>query len=272
MFENDEFDLFIAQHVIEEIEDYESALDEIARVLGRRRQGDPRVRFDSKRERLECHDPNHFGNVWEFGADLLDQLGERFDEVEELPFTEDGYSGTFRIRRHSPTPTGSPGRPPSERSTVLDRRKRSCPATRNGGADARPRTVPWKPMCLGLRPNHGEGWNSTSAPSRRPLSGLNPPARLVRRRRRAHRSNTPEPGRRARRPTVCAGGRQWTVGPLMRLAGNRHDPDQWRLDERPVRGQVDPDRRRAQREHLLWSPSWSERPSNSEPTSSFRCQ
>lgn len=97
IFGDGEFDLFVAQHVIEEIEDYDRALDEIARVLAPGGTALLEIPFDPARERSERQPPDHFGNVWSFGADLLDALRARFTEVEALELQEGAYRGTLLV-------------------------------------------------------------------------------------------------------------------------------------------------------------------------------
>jgi hypothetical protein len=106
VFADGEFDLFIAQHVIEEIEDYERALDEIARVLGADGTALLEIPFDPRRERSEPQPPDHFGNVWNFGADLLDQLRARFGQVREQPLVEGEYRGTLLVCTIREAPPG----------------------------------------------------------------------------------------------------------------------------------------------------------------------
>jgi SAM-dependent methyltransferase len=97
IFADGEFDLFIAQHVLEEIEGYERALDEIARVVRTGGTALLEIPFDRRRERSQPQPPDHFGNVWAFGAELLDQLRARFAEVREQPLAEGAYSGTLLV-------------------------------------------------------------------------------------------------------------------------------------------------------------------------------
>jgi SAM-dependent methyltransferase len=97
MFPNGDFDLFIAQHVIEEIDDYRQALNEIERVIGPRGTALLEIPFDPSRARSEHHPPDHFGNVWEFGADLLDELRKRFAKVEMVALEEETYRGTLLV-------------------------------------------------------------------------------------------------------------------------------------------------------------------------------
>ena len=97
IFDAGEFDLFIAQHVIEEIEDYGRALDEIARVLRPGATALLEIPFDPGRERSERQPPDHFGNVWSFGRDLLDALRARFAAVETVTLEEGAYRGTLLV-------------------------------------------------------------------------------------------------------------------------------------------------------------------------------
>jgi len=125
VFADGEFDLFIAQHVIEEIEDYERALDEIARVLKPAGTALLEIPFDPGRERSERQPPDHFGNVWNFGADLLERLRAGFGEVEARTLAEGGYSGTLFVcgggegRGEEPGGAVAPApRPPAARSVA----------------------------------------------------------------------------------------------------------------------------------------------------------
>lgn len=90
---DDAFDLVIVQHVIEEIPDYERALDEVARVTAPGGVALLEIPWDPGREASERRPPNHFGNVWLFGRDLMDRIGERFGTVEDIEFTEDDFRG-----------------------------------------------------------------------------------------------------------------------------------------------------------------------------------
>lgn len=110
-FADDDFDLFIAQHVIEEIEDYDDALDEIARVLREGGTALLEIPFDPDLPHSRRQPPDRFGNVWRFGADLLDELRARFASVAPLTLSEAAYTGTLLVcRAGRPVPAATPGR------------------------------------------------------------------------------------------------------------------------------------------------------------------
>lgn len=122
LFADDEFDLFIAQHVVEEIEDYGGALDEIARVLGEGATALLEIPFDPDLPRSRSQPPDRFGNVWTFGADLLDELRARFGAVEPLPLAEGGYRGTLLVCRAGRPLVTAPGRAAGESPSAAENR------------------------------------------------------------------------------------------------------------------------------------------------------
>ncbi len=87
------FDLVIAQHVIEEVPDAYRALDEVRRVLSAGGLALLEIPHDKGLERSASQTPNHFGNLWSFGRDLLDELGKRFNAVESRALREGDYRG-----------------------------------------------------------------------------------------------------------------------------------------------------------------------------------
>jgi SAM-dependent methyltransferase len=91
--------LVMAQHVIEEILDYESALAEIARVLGPDAHALLEIPFDAARARSERQEADGFGNVWRFGADLPDIARRHFDELSVVDLAEGVYSGHLLVCR-----------------------------------------------------------------------------------------------------------------------------------------------------------------------------
>ncbi|MFI5009023.1 MAG: class I SAM-dependent methyltransferase [Solirubrobacterales bacterium] len=99
MFAEDSVQLVIVQHVIEEIPDYELAVAEIARVLAPGGTALLEIPFDPRLERSERQPPNHFGNVWRFGADLPDRLRAHFSEVELVGLHEAEYFGRLLVCR-----------------------------------------------------------------------------------------------------------------------------------------------------------------------------
>lgn len=96
------FHLFITQHVIEEIVDYEAALAEIARVLRAGGVALLEIPYDPDAPSSEPCDPDRFGNVWHFGADLVARVREHFASVEVVPLAQDGYGGRLLSCRTAP--------------------------------------------------------------------------------------------------------------------------------------------------------------------------
>lgn len=91
------FDLFLAQHVLEEIAEYERALDEIARVLRRGALAVIEIPFDPQLRHSRRQAPDHHGNVWVFGADLLPVVEARFERMQVLEMVEQPYSGRLLV-------------------------------------------------------------------------------------------------------------------------------------------------------------------------------
>jgi SAM-dependent methyltransferase len=89
------FDLFLAQHVVEEIEDYAAALAEVKRVLRPGGLALIEVPIDVYREQTVGQEPDGFGNVWSFGADAVELFSAVFPRVEPLPLREGSYRGTL---------------------------------------------------------------------------------------------------------------------------------------------------------------------------------
>ncbi|UGS38808.1 class I SAM-dependent methyltransferase [Capillimicrobium parvum] len=95
-FNDHVFGLFVTQHVVEEIEDYERALDEIARVLAPGGHALMEIPFARGRTTRRA-EPNRYGNVWAFGEDLLDRVAERFDALECVALAEGQYRGELLV-------------------------------------------------------------------------------------------------------------------------------------------------------------------------------
>jgi SAM-dependent methyltransferase len=91
--------LIMAQHVIEEILDYESALAEISRALGAGGSALLEIPFDPGCLRSERQEADGFGNVWRFGADLPDVVRRHFDDLSVLRMAEGVYSGHLLVCR-----------------------------------------------------------------------------------------------------------------------------------------------------------------------------
>jgi SAM-dependent methyltransferase len=91
------YELFIAQHVIEELIDYPAALDEAARVLEDGGRALLEIPFDDNRPTTTRQAPDRYSNVWSFGSDLRDELAARFARVTHVAVSEGAYSGGIFI-------------------------------------------------------------------------------------------------------------------------------------------------------------------------------
>jgi SAM-dependent methyltransferase len=100
-FAENSMHLVIVQHVIEEIVNYEAALAELARVLAPEGTALLEIPFNPALESSERHPPNHYGNVWRFGADLPSRVGAHFAEVSVVELKEAGYAGPVLVCRHA---------------------------------------------------------------------------------------------------------------------------------------------------------------------------
>lgn len=92
-FADDSAQLVIAQHVIEEIVDFQRAFAEIARVLRADGIALLEIPFDTALPRSQSQPPAAFGNVWRFGAELPDLAREHFGEVDVLCYREGRHRG-----------------------------------------------------------------------------------------------------------------------------------------------------------------------------------
>jgi SAM-dependent methyltransferase len=93
------FALLLAQHVIEEILDYERALTEIARVLDAGGHALLEIPFDPVRPSSERQPADGFGNVWRFGADLPEVVRRHFGALDVLAMAEGVYTGHLLVCR-----------------------------------------------------------------------------------------------------------------------------------------------------------------------------
>lgn len=93
------FDLFITQHVIEEIVDYERALSEVERVLRVAGTALLEIPYDPDLRLSERHDPDRFGNVWRFGVDMVTRVRDRFERVDVISLEEGEYRGRLLVCR-----------------------------------------------------------------------------------------------------------------------------------------------------------------------------
>jgi SAM-dependent methyltransferase len=91
--------LVMAQHVIEEIVDFQRAFAEIARVLCADGAALLEIPFDPALSRSQSQPPAAFGNVWRFGAELPELAREHFAEVDVLCYREGRHRGQLFICR-----------------------------------------------------------------------------------------------------------------------------------------------------------------------------
>ena len=98
---NGTMDLVIAQHVIEEIPEYERAISEVSRVLHGSGSALLEIPFDPSRLRSEPHQPDGFGNVWRFGADLPETVRKYFAHVDIVSLAEQSFTGRLLACRKS---------------------------------------------------------------------------------------------------------------------------------------------------------------------------
>lgn len=89
------YDLFLLQHVLEEVLDYRSALDEISRIIRGGGVAYLEIPWQPGRPDTTTKSPDRYNNVWSFGADLLDELHARFSRVDVLRLGEDRYVGDY---------------------------------------------------------------------------------------------------------------------------------------------------------------------------------
>lgn len=101
LFADGSMHLVIVQHVIEEIPDFELAIAELARVLAPAGTALLEIPFDPGQERSERQPPNHYGNVWRFGADLPGTVAEYFADVDVVGLQEGQYFGRLLVCRHT---------------------------------------------------------------------------------------------------------------------------------------------------------------------------
>jgi SAM-dependent methyltransferase len=97
LFDRGSFELVLAQHVIEEIPAFETALAEIARVLAPGGTALLEIPFDPALERSQRHAPGRYGNVWRFGADLPGVLAARFGQAGIVELREARYFGRLFV-------------------------------------------------------------------------------------------------------------------------------------------------------------------------------
>jgi SAM-dependent methyltransferase len=99
LFDRGSIELVVAQHVIEEIPAFQTALAEIARVLAPGGTALLEIPFDPALERSQRHPPGRYGNVWRFGADLPGVVAGHFGQAEIVELREARYFGRLFVCR-----------------------------------------------------------------------------------------------------------------------------------------------------------------------------
>jgi SAM-dependent methyltransferase len=99
LFDPGSIELVVAQHVIEEIPAFQTALAEIARVLAPGGTALLEIPFDPALERSQRHPPGRYGNVWRFGADLPGVVAGHFGQAEIVELREARYFGRLFVCR-----------------------------------------------------------------------------------------------------------------------------------------------------------------------------
>jgi hypothetical protein len=90
------YELIILQHVLEAIDDYLAALDELSRVLELGGRAILEIPWAPGVE-TQHKDPDRYGNRWSFGEDLIESLRARFKDVAPTELREGMYAGTFFV-------------------------------------------------------------------------------------------------------------------------------------------------------------------------------
>jgi SAM-dependent methyltransferase len=93
------YELILLQHVLGEVPDYPAALDELSRVLAPEGRAILEIPWDEQLPATRHQSADRYGNRWAFGRDLLDDLGQRFAEVEPRELAEGAFRGSFFLCR-----------------------------------------------------------------------------------------------------------------------------------------------------------------------------
>jgi SAM-dependent methyltransferase len=91
------YELFIAQHVIEQLDDYAAGLDEAARVLEPGGRALLEIPWAPDKPESTRGSRDRHGRVWSFGQDLLQSLEKRFSSVDLVSLAEGEYQGSVFV-------------------------------------------------------------------------------------------------------------------------------------------------------------------------------
>ncbi len=94
-------ELIVLQCVLEEVAEVDAALAELARVLAPSGRAFLEIPFSPRIPTSVTQPPDHFGDVWKFGADLPDRVRRHFPAVDVVGQEEGEYFGRVCVCRGS---------------------------------------------------------------------------------------------------------------------------------------------------------------------------
>lgn len=100
MMDNNYYDIFIMQHVLEEVTEYKQALINIFSILKKNGIALLEIPCESSSNINEFHEANKFGNVWKFSkVELANDLQDVFKnfKIKAIEYEEGNYRGSFFI-------------------------------------------------------------------------------------------------------------------------------------------------------------------------------
>lgn len=94
--DNNSVDLFLMQHVLEEIPDYQKCLFNISKALSKDGVAYLEIPNNQTIGEHQRKDSDHFGNVWTFSQlKLIQELKASFSAVYVIDYSESGCTGNF---------------------------------------------------------------------------------------------------------------------------------------------------------------------------------
>ena len=95
-FGHDKFDLVIFQHVLEEINEYKIALQNVKDILKPHGIALMEIPMKSRGDHTHSSD-NHFGNVWNFGMFGMAEDLSIFSDSKHIPMSIDGFKSDLFV-------------------------------------------------------------------------------------------------------------------------------------------------------------------------------